>query len=180
MSTYRHWLLAAIACTALLALGQPGAFAADSSKPGPAKVEKIEGSKVARVTLTESAMARLGLETMPVREEAVTPRKPLVAGISALTVAANASANSVPVTDATAAVPETETRKIIPYSAVIYDLTGNAWVYVNTEPRTYVRQPITIDYSRGAQTVLKDGPAAETEVVSVGAAELYGAETGVK
>jgi hypothetical protein len=180
MSTYRHWLLAAIACTALLALGQPGALAADSSKPGPAKVEKIEGSNVARVTLTESAMGRLGLETTPVREEAVTPRKPLVAGITALTVAANASTDTVAMSDATGTVPGSETRKIIPYSAVIYDLTGQAWAYVNTAPRTYVRQPITIDYSQGVQTVLKDGPPAGTLVVSVGAAELFGAETGVK
>ncbi len=180
MSTYRNLLLAAVASTALLTLGQPGAIAADSSKPGPAKVEKIEGSNVARVTLTESAMARLGVETAPVREETVTPRKPLVAGISALTVAANASANTGPVSDATGAVPEPQSRKIIPYSAVIYDLSGQAWAYVNTEPRTYVRQPITIDYSQGAQTVLKDGPPAGTQVVSVGAAELFGAETGVK
>jgi len=180
MSTYRNWLLAAVASTALLAFGQPAAFAADSSKPGPAKVEKIEGSNVARVTLTEPAMARLGVETTPVREEAVTPRKPLISGISALTVAANADSSSVPVTDAMQTAPASETRKIIPYSAVIYDLSGQAWAYVNTEPRTYVRQPITIDYSQGAQTVLKDGPPAGTQVVSVGAAELFGAETGVK
>ncbi len=184
MSTYRNWLLAAVASTALLALGHLGTFAADSSssssKPGPAKVEKIEGSNIARVTLTESAMARLGLETTPVREETVMPRKPLVAGVSALTVAANASADSVPVSDAIGTESGSQTRKIIPYSAVIYDLTGQAWAYVNTEPRTYVRQPINIDYSQGAQTVLKDGPPAGTQVVSVGAAELFGAETGVK
>ena len=89
-------------------------------------------------------------------------------------------ANSVPVTDAAQTMPGSETRKIIPYSAVIYDLSGQAWAYVNTAPRTYVRQPITIDYSQGAQTVLKDGPPSGTQVVSVGAAELFGAETGVK
>jgi hypothetical protein len=63
---------------------------------------------------------------------------------------------------------------------VIYDLAGQSWAYVNTEPRTYVRQPVTIDYSKGQVTVLKDGPAVGTSVVSVGAAELFGAETGVK
>jgi hypothetical protein len=130
------------------------------------------------VTLTEAAMARLGIETAPVREEAVAPRKSLVNGIAGLTIAANATAPSV--TDAAQTMPGSETRKIIPYSAVIYDLSGQAWAYVNTAPRTYVRQPITIDYSQGAQTVLKDGPSAGTEVVSVGAAELFGAETGVK
>jgi hypothetical protein len=177
MSKNSKWMLAVAASAALLVVGQPEIFAADAIKPGPAKVEKIEGSKVARVTLIQSAVDRLGIELTPVREEAVAPRKPLVASVA---VAANAAANAMPVSDATAAVPGTETRKIVPYSAVIYDLTGQAWVYVNTDPRTYVRQPITIDYSEGAQTVLKDGPAAGTQIVSIGAAELYGAETGVK
>ena len=58
---------------------------------------------------------------------------------------------------------------------MIYDLTGQAGS-MSTRPPP--RQPI-IDYSDGAQTVLKDGPAAGTQVVSVGAAE-HGAETGVK
>jgi hypothetical protein len=181
MSTNSKWLLAAVASGALLVVGQAGAFAADTSKPGPAKVEKIDGLKVARVTLIQSAVDRLGLETAPVREEAMAPRKPVVAGVMALTIAANAGeASSMPVSDATQTLPSTEARKIVPYSAVIYDLGGNAWVYVNTEPRTYVRHPITIEYSQGADTVLKDGPPAGTPVVSIGAAELFGAETGVK
>jgi len=176
MSKNSKWMLAVAASAALLVVGQPEIFAADTGKSGPAKVEKVEGSNVARVILIQSAVDRLGIEVTPVREEAVAPRKPLVASIAALTIAANAG----PVTDAAQSVAATETRKVIPYSAVIYDLTGNAWVYVNTEPRTYVRQPITIDYSDGAATVLKDGPPAGTPIVSVGAAELYGAETGVK
>jgi hypothetical protein len=132
------------------------------------------------VTLTEAAMGRLGIETTPVHEEVVPPRKSIVSGISALTVAANTDAGSAPVTDAGQTLPTPESRKIIPYSAVIYDLAGQSWAYVNTEPRTYVRQPVTIDYSKGQVTVLKDGPAVGTSVVSVGAAELFGAETGVK
>jgi hypothetical protein len=179
MTTNSRFLLAAFASGALLILGQP-ALAGDTSKPGPAKVEKIDGSNVARVTLTEAAMGRLGIETTPVHEEVVPPRKSIVSGISALTVAANTDAGSAPVTDAGQTLPGPETRKIIPYSAVIYDLAGQSWAYVNTEPRTYVRQPVTIDYSKGQVTVLKDGPAVGTSVVSVGAAELFGAETGVK
>ena len=47
MSKNSKWVLAAVASAALLVIGQHGTFAANSSKPGPAKVEKIEGSKVA-------------------------------------------------------------------------------------------------------------------------------------
>jgi hypothetical protein len=70
-------------------------------------------------------------------------------------------------------------HKIIPYAAVIYDLKGDAWAYINPEPLTYVRQPLTIAYIDGAKVVLLDGPPAGTEVVTVGVAELYGTDTGI-
>jgi hypothetical protein len=70
-------------------------------------------------------------------------------------------------------------QKVIPYSAVIYDLTGNTWVYTVPEPLTYVRQPITVDFIEGDTAFLADGPDAETLVATVGVAELYGIDTGV-
>lgn len=70
-------------------------------------------------------------------------------------------------------------RKLIPFTAVIYDVKGGTWAYTNPEPLTYVRAPITIDYVDGEWAYLSDGPEAGTEVVTLGAAELYGAETGV-
>lgn len=69
-------------------------------------------------------------------------------------------------------------RKVIPYGAVLYDSQGNTWVYVNAEPLSYVRERVTVDYIQGDQVVLTDGPAG-VAVVTVGAAELYGTETGV-
>jgi hypothetical protein len=70
-------------------------------------------------------------------------------------------------------------RKMIPYSAVLYDPQGQAWTFTNTQPRTYVRQRISVDQISGDMAVLIDGPASGTTVVTVGAAELYGAELGV-
>lgn len=70
-------------------------------------------------------------------------------------------------------------RKVIPYSALIYDVKGDAWAYTNPEPLTYVRAPVTIDYIDGEWAYLSEGPAEGTAVVTLGAAELYGAETGV-
>jgi hypothetical protein len=70
-------------------------------------------------------------------------------------------------------------RKVIPYAAVIYDLKGKTYAYVNPEPLTFVRQAITVDYIEGDVAVLVDGPAAGTAVVTVGVAELYGADTGI-
>ena len=70
-------------------------------------------------------------------------------------------------------------RKVIPYGAVLYDAEGKTSVYVSPAPNTYVRQPITVDFIQGDRAVLVAGPAAGTAIVTVGAAELYGTETGV-
>jgi hypothetical protein len=70
-------------------------------------------------------------------------------------------------------------RKVVPYSAVFYDLNGATWVYTNPAPRTFVRAHITVDSIDGDLAVLSDGPPTGTTVVTVGASELYGTEFGV-
>jgi hypothetical protein len=67
-------------------------------------------------------------------------------------------------------------QKVIPYSALMYDVHGDAWVYTNPEPLVFVRQPVTVEYVEGDLAVLKEGPAAGTPVVTVGAVELLGSE----
>lgn len=67
-------------------------------------------------------------------------------------------------------------RKAVPYSAIIYDPDGGTWVYVNTEPFTYLRAPIKVDSINGDTVYLSDGPATQTPVVIVGVSELYGTE----
>lgn len=71
-------------------------------------------------------------------------------------------------------------QKMVPYSAIIYDVNGGTWVYTK-EPNAlaYVRVSITIDYIDDDEVFLLDGPAAGTEIVTVGGALLYGTETGV-
>jgi len=70
-------------------------------------------------------------------------------------------------------------RLVVPYAAVIYGLKGETWAYTNPEPLVFVRQPISVDYIEGDVAVLLEGPPAGIAVVTVGGAELYGAETGV-
>ena len=71
-------------------------------------------------------------------------------------------------------------RKVVPYAALIYDVNGATWVYTR-EPNAlaFVRQSITVDYIEDDLAFLTEGPPVGTELVTVGAAELYGAETGV-
>ena len=67
-------------------------------------------------------------------------------------------------------------RKVVPYAAVLYDARGETWVYTNPEPLVFVRHAIRVEYIRGDRAVLSQGPPAGTAVVTVGAAELFGAE----
>lgn len=69
--------------------------------------------------------------------------------------------------------------KVVPYAAVIYDTEGNTWVYTNPAPLTFVRASIVIDRIEGDQVFLSQGLETDAPVVTVGVAEIYGAETGV-
>jgi hypothetical protein len=68
----------------------------------------------------------------------------------------------------------------LPYGALIYDAAGKTWVYTSPEPRTYIRAAVTVDRITGDKVQLRTGPAAGTDVVTMGAAELFGAEFGTK
>jgi len=70
-------------------------------------------------------------------------------------------------------------RWIVPYTSVLYDLTGGTWVYVYTEPMTFVRQAVRIDVIRGENVYLKYGPPSGTKVLATGVAQIFGTEVGV-
>jgi multidrug efflux pump subunit AcrA (membrane-fusion protein) len=65
-----------------------------------------------------------------------------------------------------------------PAKAIIYDIYGGTWVYIRTADHSFQRQRVLIRYMLGDRAVLAEGPAAGTEVVTDGAAELFGTEFG--
>jgi hypothetical protein len=65
---------------------------------------------------------------------------------------------------------------VVPSKAVIYDADGKAYAYTAPEPLTFVRKEIVIDHVAGDSVVLSDGPPTGTEIVTVGAAQVYGTE----
>ncbi len=71
------------------------------------------------------------------------------------------------------------TGSVIPLAAVLYDKDGKTWTYTTSEPLTFVPQEVVIARIDGDTAILTSGPAPGTEVVTVGAAELLGAENGV-
>jgi hypothetical protein len=67
-------------------------------------------------------------------------------------------------------------RKIIPYAALIYGPEGDAFTYTSPEPLVYVREKVNVDHVDGDRVVLSEGPPTGTEIVTIGAAEVYGTE----
>ncbi len=68
---------------------------------------------------------------------------------------------------------------VVPYAAVIYDIEGQTWVYTNPAPLTFVRALIVIDRIEGDRAFLSQALETDDPIVTVGVAEIYGAETGV-
>jgi len=117
-----------------------------TEKPHPATVEETSTKGIMRVTLEPKAVERVGIEMVVVREEMVA-----LAG------------NTAP-------------RKVVPYGAIMYDKKGGTWTFTSPAANVFVREPVTVETIVGDQVVLSSGPAAGTQVVTVGAAELMGAE----
>lgn len=68
---------------------------------------------------------------------------------------------------------------VIPYEALIYNDEAKTFVYTSTKALSYEREPITVDRIEDDRVLLSKGPAPGTEVVTVGASEVYGAELDI-
>ncbi len=66
----------------------------------------------------------------------------------------------------------------VPWAAVVYDINGGTWVYERVADRAYTRRRVVVRYVAGGDAVLAAGPPVGTVVVTAGAAELFGTETG--
>jgi hypothetical protein len=228
---------------ALPVLGGVAPAGKGTGEAAPVSVSKAEGTAGMRVVLLPEAAQRLDINTVGVREEAVSPLRKFPGEVISIrsdtkfailqvelteedmktvrrdepvllvVLGRNGKAQGVralPVKEPTAMglyehrslyyetsdadhslvnrqlvlveiplVGGTQTRKCIPYAALLYDATGNTWVYTNPEPFVFIRRPVSIDAIVGDEVRLRDGPPAGTDVVTVGVAELYGAEVGV-
>jgi hypothetical protein len=102
-------------------------------------------------------------------------------GVSRVTLTAQAAQRLGIQTKPAQAVPATAGAAMtsVPTAALIYDKNGKTWVYTTTQPLAYVRQAVEIARIDGDVTTLHSGPPPGTLVVTVGSAELLGAELGV-
>ena len=134
------WMWVVMIFASGLLLSACGGVTSEAAIPEPAKIE-ADG----RITLTEMASQRLGLQTAPISEAQVG------GGM----------------------------QTVVPYAAVLYGQHGETWVYVSPEPLVFLRQPITVGDIEGDAGVLLEGPPVGTQVVTSGAAELFGVESGL-
>ncbi len=78
----------------------------------------------------------------------------------------------------TLAEKATEESLVVPWSSVLHDIHGGAWVYENTAPQQYVRRRVEVRRVVNSLAVLGRGPAPGAKVVTAGAAEIFGTEFG--
>src|SRR5690349_5350991 len=69
--------------------------------------------------------------------------------------------------------------RLVPAAAILYSPDGKTFVYTNPEGNVFVPSPVVVVDILGDTARLSSGPVAGTKVVTVAAAELYGAETGL-
>lgn len=67
----------------------------------------------------------------------------------------------------------------VDHAALVFDKVGKPWVFSVIGPRTYLRAAVTIKEVQDNVVTLSAGPPAGTQVVTVGAIELWGAELGI-
>jgi hypothetical protein len=122
------------------------------------QVEEAKHKTTEPYSLDESAQ---GLSRVRLTEQAATRLAVTMAAVKETRVAAGAL------------------RKVIPYGAILYGIKGETFTYTSPEPLLYVRASVVVDYIDGNNVYLTEGPPVGTQVVTAGAAELYGIEFGL-
>lgn len=79
----------------------------------------------------------------------------------------------------TAPVQEIDGRLVVPSDALIVDPEGGFWVYTSPKHLEFVRHEIVIEHEEDGRAFLTEGPPPGTEIVTLGAQELWGAESGI-
>lgn len=144
-------------------------------------------SWVVRLELDQADLAELDLE----RPVTLLPDGPQLASQGVFVAGSNSSVVLVPTEASGSPSPGQRvelhvpvrggeaTRAVVPFGALLYDVYGDAWVYTVVKPWTYQRARVQVGYIDGDNAVLEDAPPDGTDIVSVGAIELFGAEFGV-
>jgi hypothetical protein len=173
MSSAKRPLLIVVGLAGLALAGCGSSSSA--SIPLSGKHETVAGSSAGRVVLTQLGAEHIGVRTAKVQAVArPAPPPPVVK-----TTIVNGVKHSTTTPTPAPTIPAGSPTAIIPYSAIVYDPSGKTYAFANIGPLTYVEVPVAVDHISGNAAYLVKGPRPGTPVVSVGAEELYGVQTGV-
>lgn len=67
---------------------------------------------------------------------------------------------------------------VVPWSAVVYDVHGDTWVYEELAPLRFTRRRVSVLSVADDEAALASGPRPGASIVRVGAAELLGLDLG--
>jgi RND family efflux transporter MFP subunit len=78
----------------------------------------------------------------------------------------------------TLSLRDEEESLAVPWSAVVFDINGGAWVYENVAPHAYARRRVQVRHVVDSLAVLAGGLQPGAPILTQGAAELFGYEMG--
>jgi hypothetical protein len=158
----RKPLVAAAAIAVGAALAGCGGWS-ERSIPPASKLVAVPGNPAGKIVLTAQGAEHIGVQTATVRGVLAPPPAPK-AGTRA---------------PAPAAPRQPAATAIIPFASVVYAPSGKTYAFTSPAPLTFAEVPITIAHISGDSVYLLKGPRAGARVVTVGAEELFGVQTGV-
>ena len=165
---YRRLITIAAPVLATFVVAGCGTTASPTIPPS-SRLIHVAGLPAGKIILSALGAQRIGLKTSPAGLTAVPPAKP--------SVPVRASAH--PKSHAKPAVPRPVELVTVPYSALVYTPTGRTYVFSNIGRLTYTEVQVTINHINGNVVFLTSGVKAGTPIVTVGAEELYGVQSGV-
>jgi hypothetical protein len=174
--SHANRLLATLALFAAVALAACGSSATPNVPPS-ATLQPRAGGGSQRIVLTALGAQRIGVQTAVVRSvPPPAPPPPVTKPAGATTPGSPTAATPKPAPPVT---PASGPKVIIPYASVIYAPNGSAFAFTSSSRLVFTEVPVTIDHIDGSSAYLLKGPSAGTKVVTTGAEELFGVQTGV-
>jgi hypothetical protein len=152
----------------------------ESSIAPSARLVGATGSSPGQIILSQLGKEHIGLQTAPVRAVPTPPPRPTPTAVTTTTTVAGAVKRTTSTRTSTRTpAPRPTASVIVPYSALVYDPSGKTYVFTQRSPLTYTEVPAKVDRIDGNSAYLSSGPHAGSTVVTVGAEELFGVQTGV-
>ncbi len=146
--------LAAFLVLAGLALSACGS-SSQAPTPPAGRLVTVPGSSTGKILLTQTGAQRIGIQTTAVLG-VPGPRRQGAAGRSASTP-----------------------NVIIPYSSLVYAPSGATYAFISPSALVFTEVPVTVARIQGDSVYVLNGPKPGSRVVTVGAEELLGVQTGV-